>query len=89
MAVGLRDDSRIKLKKAGLKQPVDILLLASAVDRLSYILWSKTKDAKNGVNKPPSIFAQLTGQKQESNIKAFNSGTEFEKARQQLIGEVE
>lgn len=87
MAIGLRDDSRIKMKKAGIKQSIETLLLAAAVDRLSLLVWSKSKDAQNGFNRPVSIFAKLIGAEKENNVRAYSSAEEFEKARQQIIGE--
>lgn len=86
LAIGLRDDSRIKMKKAGLKQPINTLLLAAAVDRLSVLVWSKTKDAQNGSNRPVSIFAKLVGIEKDNNIKSYDSAEEFEKARQRIVG---
>ena len=86
LAIGLRDDSRIKMRKAGIKQPIETLLLAAAVDRLSLLVWSKTKDAQSGVNRPVSIFEKLVGIKNKSNINAYSDADAFEKARQQIIG---
>jgi hypothetical protein len=86
LAIGLRDDSRIKMKKAGIKQPINTLLLAAAVDRLSVLVWSKTKDAQNGSNRPVSIFAKLVGIEKDNNIKSYDSAEEFEKARQRIVG---
>ena len=87
LVIGLRDDSRIKMKMAGLKQPIETLLLAAAVDRLSVLVWSKSKDAQTGVNRPVSIFAKLVGVEKENNVKSYNSAEEFEKARRRIIGE--
>jgi len=42
-AIGLRDDSRIKMKLSGAKVSPNILLLSGIVDRLNLLLWSKTK----------------------------------------------
>ena len=48
LSVGLRENSRIKMKLSGAKVKPDFLLLAAAVDRLSLLVWSKTKDAEKG-----------------------------------------
>lgn len=87
LAIGLRDDSRIKMKKAGLTQPIDRLLLAAAVDRLSVLVWSKSKDAQDGVNYPESIFAKLIGAEKDNKLKTYNSAEEFEMAKKRIIGE--
>lgn len=61
LASGLREDSRIKMKLAGTEVPHTELLLAAAVDRLSMLLWFKTEDGRNGVNRPRSMVGILTG----------------------------
>jgi hypothetical protein len=86
-AIGLRDDSRIKMKLSGAKVPPDILLLAGIIDRLNLLLWTKTKDAEKGLNRPKSILSDLYHK--ENNISAFASGKEFEKERNRLIKEAE
>ena len=86
-AIGLRDDSRIKMKLSGAKVPPDILLLAGIIDRLNLLLWAKTKDAEKGWNRPKPILENLY--KEESNVSAFTSGKEFEKERQKLIKRAE
>ncbi len=86
-AIGLRDDSRIKMKLSGAKVPPDILLLAGIIDRLNLLLWTKTKDAEKGLNRPKPILSDLYYK--ESEVSAFASGKEFEKERQRLIAQAE
>lgn len=81
--IGLRDDSRIKMKLSGAKVSPNILLLSGIIDRLNLLLWSKTKDGSKGVNKPKSILDELYNK--ESDISAFTSGKEFEEERNRLI----
>lgn len=86
-SIGLRDDSRIKLKMSGQKYPLETLLLAMAVDKLSLILWSKTKDATTGKNKPSLIVPKLVGDtKTESEYVVFSSAEEYEKAMREIDG---
>lgn len=86
LSAGLRENSRIKMKLAGIKVESDIMLLAAAVDRLTWIAWTKTKDAEKGLNRPKSILASITGEKEESNIMAFDTAEEFEAEREKIIG---
>ena len=86
-AIGLRDDSRIKMKLSGAKVSPNILLLSGIVDRLNLILWSKTKDGSKGINKPKSILEHLY--EKESDVSAFASGKEFEEERNRLIRSAE
>lgn len=80
LASGLRENSRIKMKMAGVQHPIDVLLLAGAVDRLSLLLWAQTKDGGKGRNRPDSVFAALTEQTKNNNgnVIPFESGREFE-----------
>ena len=83
LAVGLRDDSRIKMSMSGAKAPADILLLASAVDRLSLLVWMRTKDAEKGRNRPKSVLDGLF--QKENQTVTYSSGEDFEKERQRLL----
>lgn len=87
LTIGLRDNSRIKLKLLGLRVDLEMLLLAHIVDNTAINIWAKTKDAKNNINRPKS-FVELLSKKKESKEKAreFNSGEDFEKERRRLIG---
>ena len=86
---GLRDDSRLKLKRANAIAPAETLLLASIVDRLSLLVWMQTKDGGKGVNRPPSILQGLYGVEPENQTQAFASGEAFEAERQRLINQAE
>lgn len=77
-SVGLRENSRIKLKMSDSRYSLDTLLLAAIADRLSLLVWLKTKDGAQGVNRPKSIMAKLLGETEEKNVLAFRSPGEFE-----------
>lgn len=62
LAVGLRDDSRIKTSLSGCRVPRRDLLLAAAVDRLSLLVWGMSEDAKRGTNRPESLVAAFMGE---------------------------
>lgn len=88
-ACGLRDNSRIKMKISGQTVPFDTLLLAGVADRLSILVWSKTKDGQKGKNRPPMMVDALTKkQPKETDIIAFRSGEDFEETRNKLIGKI-
>ncbi len=89
LSAGLREDSRIKMRIAGVKADQHTLLLAAAVDRLSLLVWAKTKDAESGRNKPESIFERLTSRPEEKKeVTVFSSAEEFNRAWQQAIGKI-
>lgn len=79
---GLRDNSRIKMKLGQQRIDVETSLLALAVDRLGYLVWSKTKDAETGKNRPQSMYEILTSapKQEEQDHMTFNSIEEFELA---------
>ena len=88
LAVGLRDDSRIKMKMHGTNISRIETLLAAAVDRLSMLWWAKTEDGHHNTNRPKSMLSILIGEppKEESNVEAFESGDEFESAWERITG---
>lgn len=84
LACGLREDSRIKRKAANRRLTIDQALQAATVDKLSLLLWSKTKDAEHGRNAPKSILDMLE-HPPEPKHKAFSSVEAFEAKRDQLM----
>lgn len=54
LSVGLREDSRIRMKAADVPARMDTLLLALVADRIALLLYDK-KD------RPPSILEELIG----------------------------
>ncbi|KXT73199.1 Phage protein [Streptococcus sp. DD10] len=87
-AYGLREDSRIKLVMSGQRVAFDTMLWAGIFDRLSQLVWAKTKDAAKGRNQPKSILDSLTQQVKEREEMVFASGEEFEIYRQKLLEEM-
>lgn len=86
-AVGLRDNSRIKMKLSGMKVSSELLLLAHAVDRLSLLVWQNTKDGEKGRNKPPSIAEKILHGDSTNKRKTdgFDTPEAFWQARQRII----
>lgn len=80
LAVGLRDDSRVKRAASNTTCSDEIILLASIADSLRWIVWSKTEDGVNNRNRPASIMNYYTRpmkQKSESDFESFESPDEF------------
>lgn len=85
-ACGLRDNSRIKMKISGQTVPFDTLLMAGVADRLSILVWAKTKDGQKGKNRPPMMVDALTKKElKETEVVVFYSGEDFEEARNRII----
>jgi len=89
LAVGLRGDSRIKMRLAGTKLTTTEYLLAVAVDYLALLWWAKTKDGQKGANRPKSIREMLAGDNEGkdkgNDIVAFDSPEDFNAARDRIL----
>lgn len=87
LAIGLRDDSRIKMKQNGLEVNVNTLLLAHIADNTAINVWAKTKDAEKGQNRPTSLIKVLTEKIDPSKAaKGFTSSTDFDDEWRRLNG---
>ena len=86
-ALGLRDDSRIKMKISGQVAPIERLLLAGISDRLSTLVWFQTEDGQKGKNRPTMLADLLTNNnaKSEKEVITFDSGEDFIKVRNRLL----
>lgn len=86
LAVGLRNDSRIKMHLSGSKVAPDLLLLAAIADRLGLLIWSQTK-RRHG--RPKSILEALTKTAAPCEHRVFQSGEDFHAAREAMIRQME
>ena len=79
LSVGLRDDSRIKMKLAGQKLTKLETLAAATVDRLSMLVWLNSEDGRKGENRPASVLGMLLGEEpEEKPVEGFETAEEFE-----------
>ena len=85
LAVGLRDNSRIKMQMTGAQASTEIMLMAGIIDRLSLLVWFQTKDGEKGRNRPKPIIDALNPK--ESNAVTYESGEDFVKAREKLLNQ--
>lgn len=85
-SIGLKGDSRIMRKMANMPIDTNTVLLASILDRLSFIAWSKTKDGQKGRNRPESVLNKLLNgdTKPERDYEVYESGEEFMERLNQL-----
>lgn len=87
LAIGLRDNSRIKMAISGLRVDEKTLLLAHIADNTAINTWFKTEDGQKGQNRPPSLVMALSGKTIEDNTKTFESGDDFIKEWERLNNE--
>jgi hypothetical protein len=84
---GLRDDSRIKLKMSGQPAPLQEVLEAAIVDRLTAIISILTGDKKQQDSLVEILYG-TTDDKKEKNTqdaKVFDSPEDFEQARREIF----
>lgn len=87
LAVGLRKNSRIKMKIRNEKVDMKTILLAAIADRLGLLVWFKSEDGAKNQNRPKSILESLQEQNSEDNACVFESGEAFKKEWERLAGE--
>lgn len=90
LAVGLRENSRIRTKLNGMEMPLGEYLLAAIFDRVNWLQWSHTKDSEHGYP-PQSILATLLEKKEEKkeDYVVFDTSEDFEAARRRIIGGID
>lgn len=89
-AIGLKDDSRIKMKMSGQLVSMEILLLAGISDRLSVLLWRQTLDGQKGRNKPSMVLDTLTTKGiKETDVIVFSSGEDYESTRNEMLKNIQ
>lgn len=88
LAVGLREDSRIKRKLLGNQLTMTEMLLAAVFDKLSVLAWLWSKDGQAGENRPESLLSALMGEKEERSgaAQAFETGEGFEAEWRSITG---
>lgn len=86
-ACGLRDNSRIKMKLSNQTVTSEMLINAAILDNLSFIAWSKTKDAQKGKNAPDSLVARLQGKHKDdkNEFVTFENPEDFFEMRDKII----
>lgn len=79
LAQGLSEDSRIKRKIINKKLTLAESLQAIMIDKLSILIWQKTKDGAKGRNIPESIYRKLEGleKKPKDELQSFRTEEDF------------
>lgn len=89
LAVGLRGNSRIKMRLSETTATTSDVMLAAAVDRLSMLVWMQSEDGRRGVNRPKSLVKIISGEKREEGadgVRAFDSPVDFEAEWARITG---
>ncbi len=78
LSCNLKSTSRIKMKVANRKASLEEMLLAVIADKLSVLVWQRTKDGYKNRNHPKSIYEALMGEKKKDELEVFEDETAFE-----------
>ena len=74
LAVGLRENSRVKMKLSGQKLTIEQGLMALILDSLNINTWNRRGKGK----KPKSIFKQLADERPRDELKKFATTEAFD-----------
>lgn len=88
LACGLPPESRTMKELSGIKYDTKTLLLAGILDEAKLLVYSKTKSARNGQNRPKSVLTAMLEDgkgKSDKSLKTFESGQSFDAYRRRLI----
>lgn len=84
---GLRHNSRLATSISGHEYCNIEMMIARIIDELTFLSWTKTKDARTNSNRPKSLLAamQRKGGEEEKETRGYDSGAEFEKERARIL----
>lgn len=88
LVAGLGADSRFKMKVTGAKAPANTILLAMIFDACHLLVWKDTEDGRKNRNRPKSVVQILTNGSDDQKPVAFESGEEFMKAYNEMVGRI-
>ena len=89
LVVGLGPQSRIGMKLAGIRATPDHIILGRIYDAVNLLLYSMSKDAKSGANKPESYadrFIKALDQDKDE-YEVFTDAEAYERARRKILEE--
>lgn len=74
------------MKISGLKLSKAEMMLAAMVDRLSLLVWLRTEDGREGINRPKSVLSILTGEQSTGTVEAFSDADDYEAEWARITG---
>lgn len=90
LAVGLRNDSRIKMHLSGEPLTFEQLMMVKIYDLLNWLAWTKTKKAEKGHGMPERLEDRIRkSTREKSDVVEFDSGEEFKRARDRMIKRID
>lgn len=87
LVLGLRDNSRTKMKIAEIRLTTSEMLQAMIADELAILAWQNTKDGQKGRNKPKSLLNKLMKMDvPKDELMSFDSIEDFERYMNSIEG---
>jgi hypothetical protein len=81
LALGLRQDSRVMMKLAGMTYTLDTELRALQADMLRWLCWTKTKDGQKNRKRPKPILARA---RKADNLETYSTSEEFDRKVEEI-----
>lgn len=78
LLVGLRDDSRYKMKLSGTHITLEQQLLAAILDDIRFIRWTKTDHGRRKTYNGKSVYQELMNPKEKEEFMVFDSPEDFD-----------
>ena len=85
-ACGLRDNSRIKMARAGAPATMEVLLLAGISDAVRTLVWQNTQDGLDGVRPPASVLDAILHKDEPRESVGFDSPEDFDAWNASMTG---
>lgn len=85
LAVGLRDNSRVKMAMTQTPVRDETVLLAMIADYVHWIQWSMTQAAQDGGKPPKSVLDFYLGIDREETLSGYSTPEEFEAERKRIL----
>lgn len=86
LLVGLRDNSRTKMKISGSKLTLEQALLAKILDNTNFLVWMNTKDGQHNRNRPNSVLEALLAEPKDAECEGFTNPEDFQRVWAELVG---
>lgn len=87
LAFGLPDDSRTKMRMAGIKGSPARIMMAAQLDAINLLVWMQSKDGAKNRNRPTQVAPTflVSSERKEPAVRGFDSAAAFEAERAKLL----
>lgn len=83
LTAGLRDDARVVQRKYGMRKNDRDVILASILDGVNWMVWSRTKDGEKGRNRPEQLAPKMFIEEKDEVV--YESPEAFDRERERIL----